>query len=341
MAAPATVAAAINRALHGLFESDPDVYLVGEDLLDPYGGAFKISKGLSTRWPDRVLPTPISEAAIVGVCGGMALRGLKPIAEIMFGDFICLAFDQIVNHITKFSSMYNGQVRCPVTIRTPMGGGRGYGPTHSQSLEKFLVGVPGLDVAAVSALHDIDRFYRHAVLASDRPTVIIENKLLYGQPVRAAESGRIDEFAVQASEGAYTTFTLSLGGFRKADVTLITYGGMTRLAMESARHMLIEHEVFVDVVVMGSLAPVPIDEILPAVRRSRRAVTLEEGTARLGIGAEIASMLTEQLWGTLASPVLRVAAEDAIIPAARDLEERMLPNMERLERTILRAMESK
>ncbi len=189
-----TVAAAINGALHAIFESDSRVHLVGEDLLDPYGGAFKISKGLSTRWPDRVLPTPISEAAIVGVCGGMALRGLLPIAEIMFGDFICLAFDQIMNHITKFPAMYNGQASCPITIRTPMGGGRGYGPTHSQSLEKFLVGIPGLNVAAISALHDIERFYRHAVLESGEPTVVIEHKLLYGQPVRVAEGGRIDEF---------------------------------------------------------------------------------------------------------------------------------------------------
>lgn len=336
-----TVASAINRSLHNLFEQDARVYLVGEDLLDPYGGAFKISKGLSTRWPDRVLPTPISEAAIVGVCGGMALRGLRPIAEIMFGDFICLAFDQIVNHITKFGAMYNGQVTCPVTIRTPMGGGRGYGPTHSQSLEKFLVGVPGLNVAAVSPLHDIDRFYRHAVLESSVPTVIIEHKLLYGQSVRAGADGKIDEFSIERSDAPYATCTLSLSAFRRADVTLITYGGMTRLALEAARHMLIEHEIFVDVVVIGSLSPLPVDDIVAAVKRSRRAVTLEEGTARLGIGAEIASQITERLWGSLAAPVRRVAAEDAIIPAARDLEELMLPNMERLERTILQAMESR
>src|SRR4051794_3811324 len=102
----ATIATATNGALHRIFEDDPRVYLIGEDLLDPYGGAFKISRGLSTRWPDRVLPTPISEAAIVGIAGGMAMRGLRPVVEIMFGDFMTLAFDQIVNHAAKFQAMY-------------------------------------------------------------------------------------------------------------------------------------------------------------------------------------------------------------------------------------------
>lgn len=334
-----TVAAAINRALHGLFEKDERVHLIGEDLLDPYGGAFKISKGLSTRWPERVLPTPISEGALVGICGGMALRGLRPIAEIMFGDFITLAFDQIVNHIAKFAPMYNDQVSCPVTIRTPMGGGRGYGPTHSQSLEKYLVGIPGIDVVAVSQFHDLNRFYEGAVLGSTRPTIVIEHKLLYGQQMADISGGRMQEFSVSATDSPFGTITLSLSNFKRADVTIVTYGGSVRLALAVARRMLIEHEIFVDVVVLGQLAPVPVDDIVDAVRRSRRAVTLEEGTYRLGIGAEIASLVTERLWGSLLAPVRRVAAEDAIIPAARNLEDRMLPNAERLEREILRAME--
>lgn len=334
-----TVAGEINRALHTLFETDPRVYLVGEDLLDPYGGAFKISRGLSDRWPARVLPTPISEGAIAGVCGGMALRGLRPIAEIMFGDFITLAFDQIINHIAKFRPMYNGQVSCPVTIRTPMGGGRGYGPTHSQSLEKFLVGIPGINVVAVSHLHDISSFYQAAVLGGDDPTIVIEHKLLYGQQAADISSGRMQEFSVAATSGPFPTINLSLSNFKRADVTIITYGGSTRLALAVAKRMLIEHEIFVDVTVLGQLSPLPADDIVQAVRRSRRAVTLEEGTYRLGVGAEIASTVTERLWGTLLAPVRRVAADDAIIPAARNLEDLMLPNAERLERAILQSVE--
>ena len=139
---------ALNAALHEIFERDERVYLLGEDLLDPYGGAFKISQGLSTRWPDRVLTTPVSEASIFGVSAGLALRGYRPILEIMFGDFIALGLDQVVNGIAKFRAMFDDRVTVPLVVRTPMGGRRGYGPTHSQSLEKLLVGVPGITVVA-------------------------------------------------------------------------------------------------------------------------------------------------------------------------------------------------
>ncbi len=145
-----TVLYSLNRALHRAFAEDERVYLIGEDLLDPYGGAFKVARGLSTAYPGRVLTTPVSEAGILGVGTGMALRGLRPVVEVMFGDFVTLIADQLVNHAAKFRAMYNGQVAVPLVVRTPMGGRRGYGPTHSQSLEKLFLGVPGLRVLAPS-----------------------------------------------------------------------------------------------------------------------------------------------------------------------------------------------
>ena len=151
-----SVLESLNSALHHAFSDNKNVYLLGEDVLDPYGGAFKVTRGLSTSYPDRVLTTPISEAGIVGVAAGMALRGLRPVVEIMFGDFVSLIADQLINHITKFRWMYNDQVRVPLVIRTPMGGRRGYGPTHSQSLEKLYLGVPGLCVVAPAALSQKD-----------------------------------------------------------------------------------------------------------------------------------------------------------------------------------------
>jgi pyruvate/2-oxoglutarate/acetoin dehydrogenase E1 component len=154
---------ALNDALIDVFERRDDVYLLGEDVLDPYGGTFKVTQGLSTRWPERVLTTPISEAGLFGVAAGMALRGYRPILEIMFGDFITLGFDQIVNGIGKFSEMFDDQVRVPIVVRTPMGGGRGYGPTHSQSLEKLLLGVPGITVIAANECLDLTSLMREAV----------------------------------------------------------------------------------------------------------------------------------------------------------------------------------
>src|SRR5512139_3471341 len=171
----------LNAALHQAFAADERVYLLGEDVLDPYGGAFKVTRGLSSAFPGRVLTTPISEAGITGVAAGMALRGLRPVVEIMFGDFITLAADQLVNHIAKFRWMYNEQVRVPMVVRTPMGGRRGYGPTHSQTLEKLFLGVPGLRLLAPTALGDPGELLYNAVRTTEDPTLFIENKLLYTQ----------------------------------------------------------------------------------------------------------------------------------------------------------------
>ncbi len=139
-----TVLASLNSALRQALTQDERVLLLGEDILDPYGGAFKVTRGLSEAFPERVLTTPISEAGFTGVATGMALRGLRPVVEIMFGDFVTLIADQLINHAAKFRWMYNDQVSVPLVVRTPMGGRRGYGPTHSQTLEKLFLGVPGL-----------------------------------------------------------------------------------------------------------------------------------------------------------------------------------------------------
>ena len=134
-----TVIDSLNSALITALEKDEHVLIFGEDILDPYGGAFKVTRGLSSSFPDQVFTTPVSEAGIVGVASGLALRGFRPVVEIMFGDFVTLAADQVINHAAKFRYMYNDQVNVPVVIRTPMGGRRGYGPTHSQTMEKLFI----------------------------------------------------------------------------------------------------------------------------------------------------------------------------------------------------------
>ena len=139
----------INNALEKMLNNHKEIILYGEDLLDPYGGAFKVTKGLSSKHPNRVLPTPISEAAMIGIAGGMALGGMRPIVEIMFGDFTTHIFDQLITNASKFYHMYAFQCSAPVRVRTPMGGKRGYGPTHSQSLEKFFLGIDNLLVVAL------------------------------------------------------------------------------------------------------------------------------------------------------------------------------------------------
>ncbi len=315
----------LNSALHELFERRDDVYLIGEDLLDPYGGAFKVSQGLSTRWPSRVITTPISEASLVGVTAGMAIRGLRPILEIMFGDFIALGYDQIVNGVSKFREMYDDQVEVPLVVRLPMGGGRGYGPTHSQSLEKTLIGVPNVAVVAMSEFHDVGGLLTAAVEDAE-PVFFVENKLMYGRALRRAADGYVGELRARETDDAYPAVSLSGSEFSDDAVTIATYGGTAALAVETATNLIFEHEVFCEVVIVSRLQPLDLDPVLDSVRRTGALVTLEEGTLTGGLGAELAAAAQEHAWEDLRRPVQRVAAADAIIPAAPGLEARMLPS---------------
>ena len=315
----------LNEALHEVFADRDDVYLLGEDILDPYGGAFKVSQGLSDAYPERVLTTPISEASLFGIAAGMALRGQRPILEIMFGDFIALGLDQIINGIAKFREMYDDQVTVPLVVRTPMGGRRGYGPTHSQSLEKLLLGVPNIVVVAASECHDLRGLVVSAV-DDERPVFLIENKLMYGRLNRRPEDGHIGELAVRESDGPYPTLTFSGTDFTEGTATIVTYGGMVPVVLEAVTELILEHEIFCEVVALSQLLPVELDAVLESVARTGALVTAEEGTLTGGIGAEIAARVQEAAWSDLRGPVRRVAARDGIIPSARPLEDAMLPS---------------
>ncbi|MCL4291122.1 MAG: alpha-ketoacid dehydrogenase subunit beta [Thermoleophilia bacterium] len=325
---------ALNEALHELLASRDDVYVLGEDVLDPYGGAFKVTAGLSDRFGGRVLATPISEASLVGVAAGLAIRGYRPILEIMFGDFVTLAFDQIVNGISKFREMYDGQVTVPLVVRMPMGGGRGYGPTHSQSLEKLLLGVPNLRVVAPSECHDLGELLGAAV-ADDDPVFFIENKLMYGRPNRRPEDGHVGELACRETAGPYPALLFSGSDFVGGSATIATYGGMLPAALEAATELILEEELFCEVVALSSLLPLDLDPVLESVARTGALVTVEEGTLTGGIGAELAARVQEAAFGELRAPVRRVAARDGVIPSAHGLERAVLPGPADVARAVL------
>lgn len=324
----------LNAGLTTAFEQRDDVYLIGEDLLDPYGGAFKASKGLSSRWPERVITTPISEASLVGVAAGMAMRGLRPVLEIMFGDFVTLGYDQIVNGVSKYREMYDDQVTIPMVVRTPMGGRRGYGPTHSQSLEKLLMGVPNIRMVAPSEYHAVGALLR-AAIDDDEPVFFVENKLMYGRMNRRPQNGRIGDFAVRETGNPYPALTLSASDFGPAEVTIATYGGMLPLAIEAATELVLEHEIFCEVVAISSLLPLDVDPVAESAARTGALVTAEEGALTAGIGAELAARVTAATWGELRAPVRRVAAEDGIIPSAPSLEDAALPGTDAIRDAVL------
>jgi len=316
-----TVLDSLNHALHHALELDERVYLLGEDILDPYGGAFKVTRGLSTKFPERVLTTPISEAGIVGVATGMALRGLRPVAEIMFGDFVTLIADQLVNHASKFRWMYNDLVRVPMVVRAPMGGRRGYGPTHSQSLEKMFLGVPGLKVVAPNVLGDPGELLA-AAIADDDPVLFVEHKQLYTRPLAEEGKGDLIDFRVERTGGAYPAFTLQPAD--RARLTIACYGYNFETARTAALDLLMEHEVYVEIVLFSQLSPFNLEPLFSSLARTRKLLTVEEGTLSLGWGAEMAACAVERMDGLR---VRRVAALDLPIATAKSLEDAILPSV--------------
>jgi pyruvate/2-oxoglutarate/acetoin dehydrogenase E1 component len=245
----------------------------------------------------------------------------------MFGDFLALGYDQIVNGISKFREMYDDQVSVPLVVRTPMGGRRGYGPTHSQSLEKLLLGIPNIAVVAASECHDLGHLLRSSV-DDERPVFFIENKLMYGRPNRPPEDGHVGELAVREAGTRYPALTFSGTDFSEGVATLVTYGGMVPIVLEAVTDLILEHEIFCEVVALSQLSPMELEPVLESVARTGALVTVEEGTLTGGFGAEISARVQEVAWSDLRGPVQRVAARDGIIPSARPLEDAMLPGVE-------------
>jgi pyruvate/2-oxoglutarate/acetoin dehydrogenase E1 component len=302
-------------------ESNERIYLLGEDILDPYGGAFKVTRGLSEKFPDRVLTTPVSEAAIVGIANGMAMRGLLPVVEIMFGDFVTLIADQLVNHTSKFRWMYNDQVRVPIVVRTPMGGRRGYGPTHSQSLEKMFLGVPGLKVVAPNTLGDPAELLT-AAIDDDDPVLFIEHKMLYTRPLLESGKGDLIDFQVELTGGAYPGFIMHSAS--SARLTIACYGYNFELARLAALDLIIDHEIFPEIIIFSQLSPFDLNPLFPSLLETGKLLTIEEGTLSLGWGAEVTARAAERMDRL---QVRRVAALDLPVANAKSLEDEILPSV--------------
>ncbi len=319
----------VNRALTTIMQEHPRVICIGEDILSPYGGAFKATQGLSQRWPDRVVSTPISEAAITGFGNGLALGGWRPVVEIMFGDFVTLTLDQLLNHAAKFRGMYGGRVRCPLVLRTPMGGRRGYGPTHSQTLDRLLVGIPDLLVVALNFLVEPLAVYRAVMDEVDRPVVVLENKVDYTCRFGEIASPLVRGFAMETDGQPYPLLRLSPRG-GAPQLSLVTYGGMLQETVRTAERLFEERELLAEIVVITQLSPFAAGR-LDAALQSDRVVWLEEGTTAFGVGSEVVAGLAA------VSPTrryLRIGAAPVPIPAEHTLELAVLPQAERIVQQI-------
>jgi 2-oxoisovalerate dehydrogenase E1 component len=279
-----------------------------------------VTKDLSELFPGRVRNTPISEAAIVGFGNGLAMAGLRPVCEIMFGDFLLLAADQFVNHAAKFRFMYNEQVEVPLVVRTPMGGKRGYGATHSQCLEKHLLGVPGTRVLALHHRYDPAAIYEQLFAAGDVPTLVIENKTLYGERVsNEAPAG----FCWWNTEERFPTSYLR-AATDSPDLTILCYGGMLADAEKAVNQLFEERDLIAEIVCPVQLYPFELQPVLESLRRTGRLLVVEEGQGFSAFGSEVLAQVYESgdVPGLRAR---RLSAAAHPIPSSKPAEMSSLP----------------
>ncbi len=304
---------ALREALFEEMKRDETVFLLGEDIGRHWKGAFKVTKELAEEFGDeRVRDTPISESAIVGAAVGAAITGMRPVAEIMFGDLTALAMDQIANQAAKIHYMFGGQAKVPLVLRTPFGGGVNIAAHHSQSFEAWFMHVPGLFVAAPSTPHDAKGLLKEAI-RNDNPVVFCEHKLLYQVKGHVPEEDYTIPFGVAATRREGT------------DVTVVATMFMVHKALNAAK-TLSEEGLSVEVVDPRTLVPLDKEAIINSVKKTGRLVVVSEDCKTAGVTAEVAAVVAEEAIDYLDAPIKRVAEPDTPIPFSPPLEKSVIPN---------------
>ncbi len=323
----------INGFFKTKMKEDPKILFIGEDVLSPYGGAFKVARDLSQLFPRQVFSTPISEAAITGLANGLALGGFRPFLEIMFGDFVTLCMDQLLNHASKFYHMYNKQVKCPLVIRLPMGGRRGYGPTHSQTLDKLVLGLPNIKTVALNTLINPQSIYETILDEEEHPVIVIENKLDYGRKIAAK---RIANYVYEETDGDYPVVRIRpVSSFPTA--TIVCYGGMVEIVLETIDLVFEELDLKPELLVLSQISPIDVREIIASVEKTKRLYVIEEGVMAGGIGSEIIAGVTEMMNEKIVAR--RIAALPVPIPSAKSLESQILPTQQSILKAIAQSLQ--
>ncbi len=318
---------ALRTALLEEMARDESVFLMGEDI-GVYGGAFGVTRGLLDEFGrDRVIDTPISEGGFVGAAVGAGLVGQRPVVEIMFMDFVTLALDQMLNQAAKLRYVLGEQAKCPLVLRTPAGGGRCYGPTHSQSLEGLFLQVPGIRIAVPATPADARGLLKTAI-RDNNPVLFVEHKMLYGQ------KGPIDP----DGDGAVPFGEANLVA-EGDDVTIVTWSRMTIEAL-LALPALEEDEITADVVDMRTLSPLDMDTVIDSVKRTGRVLIVEEGPRTGGVAAEIGCGIAEAAADYLDAPVRRLTTPDIPLSASPPLEQAALPDSRKIVQTVRELVEA-
>jgi len=313
---------AINTALSEEMERDERVIVMGEDVANlDNGGVFGVTAGLAAKFGDlRVIDTPITESAIVGAAGGAALTGLRPVAELMFIDFLGVCLDQLMNQIAKFRYMFGGRATTPVTIRTMIGAGTGSGPQHSAILYPMLVAIPGLKVVAPSNAYDAKGLLAQAI-RDDDPVVFCEHKAIYTEECEVPDE----------------PYTIPFGKARivreGSDVTVVAFSRMVLLA-EQAADALEKDGLSVELIDPRTLSPLDDEAILASIAKTGRLVVVDEANPYCSMASEVASLVVEQGFDYLDAPIRKVTAPHTPVPASPSLESAYVPSVAQIEAAI-------
>jgi pyruvate dehydrogenase E1 component beta subunit len=318
---------AVARGIAQEMDRDHDVVFLGEDI-GKAGGVFKATVGLYDRFgPLRVRDTPISEQAILGAAMGAAMTGLKPIAEIMFSDFIAVCFDYLANQYSKSRYMTNGQVKCPLVVRTANGGGSRFGAQHSQSVENWCMMIPGLKVVAPSTPLDVVGLLAASVRDPD-PVIFLEHKSLYATKGEVPDGEILDQLG---------TAKIVRPG---SDATILALALMVPRAVAAAEKLKAQHGVNCEVIDVRSLVPMDTQTMLGSVARTHRVFTVEENPRLCGWGAELVSIIADEAFYDLDGPPVRITTPHIPLPSSDVLEDRAMPSVDRIVETIRRSLGS-
>ncbi len=312
---------ALNRAIDETMAKDPNIVVLGEDV-GRYGGSYRVTEGLYAKYgAKRLIDTPIAELSIIGNAVGMAIGGLRPIAEIMTANFALLAFDQIINHMAKLRYMSAGKITLPMVVRFPQGVSRQLAAQHSESYEQMLCAVPGLTVLAASSVDYAYHALKAAILMDD-PVIFIEHELLYNKKGDIDMQKPIDPFKARVVKGGN-------------DITIVSYLKMVDDVMEAVPAIQSALGISCEVIDLCSLNPVDYETLENSLKKSGRLVVVEEDHKTGGYGAQIVSWAAESLFYTLDAPPLRIAGKDVPIPYNRRLELASIPTPQKIEKSII------
>lgn len=303
---------ALNQAFAEELERDPNVVLIGEEVAQ-YDGAYKVTRGLWKKFGDkRVMDTPISEAAFIGMGVGASMLGIRPVMELMFWSFCSVAYDQIINNAAQIRYMSGGLINCPIVIRGPANGGTNVGATHSHTPENWFAAIPGLKVVNACTPYDAKGLMKTAIRDND-PVLFMESTALYGDKGEVPE----EEYLIPLGKADIKR--------EGTDVTIISHGRAVLTSLKAAELLEAEHDIKAEVIDLRSIRPLDEEAVLTSVRKTHRAIYVEENKPFCGVGSQISSILMEKAFDDLDAPVLRVTSLDAPAIYSPKVEPRQLP----------------